>query len=287
MKPNFIGIGVQKCATSWLYRILEDHPQAYVSQPKEINFFSKYYECGYQWYESKFKNGENAKAMGEFSPSYFCNYSIPEKIYAYDPNIKLIITLRDPIRRAFSQHIHNIRIGHVKGPDFSFETGLKNNPTYIDQSRYGIHLDRWFNVFPRNQFLILFQENIIANEAESARSLYNFLNINQDHTSGFLYQKSNVGYIARSKAIDKIMMRTANILRKVGFENAVKYLRNIPPISTINIANRASGFDIVPSLQANTKKRLENDLANDLNLLQNLLKMDNFPWETWDSLKPR
>ena len=67
MKPNFIGIGAQKCATTWVYRVLEDHPAALLSDPKELHFFSSNFDRGYQWYERHFPETSSAKAVGECS----------------------------------------------------------------------------------------------------------------------------------------------------------------------------------------------------------------------------
>ena len=49
-----IGIGAQKCASSWVHAALGVHPQIGVSEPKEVDFFSYYYDRGYQWYETHF-----------------------------------------------------------------------------------------------------------------------------------------------------------------------------------------------------------------------------------------
>ena len=52
--PTMIGIGAQKCASSWVHAALGVHPQIGVSEPKEVDFFSYYYDRGYQWYETHF-----------------------------------------------------------------------------------------------------------------------------------------------------------------------------------------------------------------------------------------
>ncbi len=70
MKPNFIGIGAQKCASSWLYDILADHPEAAVSATKELDFFSYHYERSHAWYERQFSEKPVVKTVGESSP--FC-----------------------------------------------------------------------------------------------------------------------------------------------------------------------------------------------------------------------
>jgi len=65
--PTFIGIGAQKCASTWLYEILRDHPQVVLSEPKELDFFSYRYHYGQQWYGRHFSARSEASAMGEIS----------------------------------------------------------------------------------------------------------------------------------------------------------------------------------------------------------------------------
>ncbi len=70
MRPDFIGIGAQKCASTWVYKILQDHPQVGVSTPKELDFFSYYFNYGYQWYLNLFDRFVDDLVCGVISSSY-------------------------------------------------------------------------------------------------------------------------------------------------------------------------------------------------------------------------
>ena len=154
VKPAFIGIGAQKCASTWLYNILADHPEVWLSEKKELDFFSYYYDYGFQWYERNFESDESLVA-GEVSPSYFHGKGVPKRVFEYDANLRLILFLRDPIERAISNHKHEVRIGHFRGSDLSFERGLKNNPSYISQGLYATHLEKWLEYFPKDWLLFV------------------------------------------------------------------------------------------------------------------------------------
>ena len=144
MKVNFIGIGAQKCASTWVHRILYDHPEVAIYLGKEIDFFSNDYVLGYQWYEKQLGDvSSSVKAMGEISPSYFADSDTPNRVFLYNPDMKIVLSLRDPIERAYSNHLHQIRIGYFAGQDLDFDKGMKNNPMYLEQSRYAQHLARW------------------------------------------------------------------------------------------------------------------------------------------------
>ncbi len=111
-KPAFLGIGAQKSATTWLYDILSDHPDVCLSEQKELDFFSHYFDFGYQWYERQFPVHGAECIAGEVSPSYFHSPAVPERVHAYAPDIKLILLLREPVQRAISNHKHEVRIDH-------------------------------------------------------------------------------------------------------------------------------------------------------------------------------
>ena len=120
-KINFLVIGAQKCASTWIYDILRDHRQVLLSERKELDFFSYHYERGFQWYERQFGPPNGWLAVGEISPSYFHEPAVPARLGEYLPEAKIIVSLRDPVERALSHHRHAVRVGDVVGDDLSFE----------------------------------------------------------------------------------------------------------------------------------------------------------------------
>lgn len=284
-KPTFLGIGAQKCGTTWIYRILEDHPEVLVSTPKELDFFSYYYDFGYQWYRSFFKNLKDKKICGEISPSYFMDTSAPERAATYNPGFKIIAVLRDPVERAFSNHLHEIRIGHFKGDDLSFEAGLENNPMYIEQSFYCSWLKNWYAKLPKAQILVLFLEEIKQNPVTEARKIYNFLDIDPDHESTFLFHKANISYSEKIKGVEYVMKTLGRFGRRIGGSVLVEWIKNKRSINRLRQANLEHLSTSVPEIKASTKEMLFDKFANDTINLAKLLKRKNLPWETWYRIK--
>ena len=68
--PNFLVIGAQRCATSWLYFCLKEHPDIHLPHIKEIDYFSHYYDRGPEWYADSFRAWRGQPAVGEVSPNY-------------------------------------------------------------------------------------------------------------------------------------------------------------------------------------------------------------------------
>lgn len=102
--PNFTIVGAQKAGTTALYEYLSKHPQIQPTKEKELHYFDSEdrYKLGIDFYRSLFQLDINSKLTFDASAGYLANAKVPERIYAHNPNIKIIILLRDPVERAYS-----------------------------------------------------------------------------------------------------------------------------------------------------------------------------------------
>lgn len=278
MKLTFIGIGAQKCASSWLYDILADHPEAALSKKKELDFFSYRYEQGYGWYERQFPNKPSARAVGEISPSYFNEASVPERARLYSPDLRILLSLRDPVERALSQHRHLIRIGLLPGPDYRFESALADNPSYIDQGRYATHLSRWLASFPENQVLVVLMEDIRKSPEETARKVYEFLNIDTGHRSAALYEKSNPSYAVRSRGFDTAIQRLRRTIRQLGLGGLWKVLGDSGLRNFYRGVNRKPSEAVVPPVSNQTTRQLRELFREEIGTLEQMLGRNLESW---------
>jgi hypothetical protein len=283
--PTFLGIGAQKCASSWIRNVLDDHPEVFVSQPREVDFFSHHYNRGYTWYERHFDQAGDAKAIGEISPSYFCDPSAPERVEQYMPGVKIVLALRDPIQRAFSNHLHEIRKGHFTGDDLRFEAGLESNPMYLLQSRYGTHVANWLRVVPKNRLLLLLQEDIQRDPLTQARRLYSFLDVKPGHQSALLFRRSHESVAVRHPAFFKAWRIVGEFGRRHGLGNVVEGVKKLPPVMAIMAANRRDLRTEVPSMRPETEHALQRELASELIGLADLLERHDWPWPTWHAIR--
>lgn len=282
MKCNFLGIGVQKSASTWVYRVLEDHPQFAVSNPKELDFFSYHYEKGISWYEDHFNTECQAVvAAGEISPSYFNCPEAIERAKAYNPDLKIVVTLRDPVDRAYSNHLHLIRISQYEGDDNSFESGMNAHDTYLDQSKYYTHLKPWFEAFPREQILVLIQEDIQKNPEKASRKLYEFLDMDSLHKSKFLYKRANVSFTEHFKGVELTLKFFGKVARKLGLSICVeKFKANVFFIGVRN-KNRKHLQEIISPMSDKTRIDLYQIFSEDVLQLQELIGVESLPWKTW------
>lgn len=278
MKPAFIGIGAQKCASTWLYDILSDHPEVRLSEKKELDFFSSFFDRGYQWYESHFGAVEPGQITGEISPSYFHTPGVPERIRAYNPDVRLIVLLREPYKRALSNHRHEVRIGHLRGEDLSFERGMRNNPLYVEQGLYATHLERWLAVFPREQLLVLLFDEVKADARKVATRVYEFLGIDAAHDPAALRERSNESYVNRSAAVESAKDSIRGVLRTVGLGWLWEGIGRTGLRNLYRSANRQSADAVIPPPRPETEAALRERFDAEIARLEHLTGFDLSGW---------
>lgn len=277
MKPNLLGIGAQKCASTWVYRVLEEHPDVCMSDPKELDFFSFHYHFGFRWYESHFTAVKPVRIAGEISPSYLCDAMAAERAFAYNPGFRVVVTLRDPVERMFSNHLHEIRLGHI-GSGTTFEEGLENNPMYFEQSRYGHYLSSWFRVFPREQILVLFQEEVEKNPLQQAERLESFLGLSHPDERSAVGRRSNRSEAARLAWLESLFKGAGKMMRRIGLAPLVDRLRAMSWVDSLRQKNKVHLSGQVPQMLPETREKLIGMLEKDVSELSQLLGDQTLPW---------
>lgn len=280
--PNrlmFLGIGAQKCASTWLHDILSDHPEVCLpSEAKEVDFFSFRYDYGFQWYERQFELAPGSKVYGEISPSYFHDIAAPHRVAAYNADALVIAILREPVARLISNHRHEVRTGHFRGPDLSLESGLRNNPAYIEQGKYATHLERWFSVLPRDQFMLVIFDDILARPEEVARRVYRFLKIDDRHLSRSFYRKSNESYVHRSRWLDAGKKKLWSGFRNVGLKRAWKFIGDAGLRKAYRKLNRQPPDNVIPAVDPSTIVELKEIFSDEVARLENILGISLERW---------
>ncbi len=279
-KPNFLGIGAQKCASTWLYDILSDHPEVCLSDTKELDYFSNFYDFGFQWYEKQFDPQPGQRVVGEVSPSYFHNLSAPQRVRDYAADMRLIVFLREPVQRAISNHKHEVRIGHFGGDDLSFESGLKNNPQYIEQGLYATHLERWLRYFDSQQLMVVFFDEVVADGADVAKRIYEFLGIDTGHVPAALSQRSNESYVNRSASLEAAKNVLRGLLRKLRLGWLWNLLGKTGLQKAYRSVNRTEPENVIPPLQRQTREQLHELFADEISRLEALTGANLARWRS-------
>ena len=176
-KIDFIICGTQKGGTTALDFYLRSHPEVCMAKKKEVHFFDndsnfKSEKNDYTKYHNYFKPLDSHKIIGEATPIYMYWKSSIQRIYNYNPNIKLIIILRNPISRAFShwnmeknkrnekRSFHDSIQSEFSNFNKNYVYGENRNTSYLERGLYSKQITQIFEYFDKSQLMILQNESL-------------------------------------------------------------------------------------------------------------------------------
>ncbi len=220
---DFLVLGAQRCATSWLYFCLKEHPEVFMPYIKEIGYFTTHHDKGVDWYRRYYKQRAGQKAAGDVTPNYIFHEKAAERIAAELPDAKLIVTFRNPSERAFSQYLKHVRAGAVKG---DFEAALKENDQYVKRGFYFSQLERYLKLFPKERLLVLLYEDIQADPRTHLKRIFSFIGVDEN------FVPSSAARVVPSEDLATGMMApmsgATGFLRKSGMGWAVDVMKKSP-----------------------------------------------------------
>jgi hypothetical protein len=193
--PTFIIAGAPRSGTTWLYELLDRHPEVYMAKPvrPEPKFFlvDEIYARGIQHYfDTWFSGAEAYRAAGEKSTNYLESAAAARRIHQHLPGVKLIFILREPAERAYS----NWAWSRMNGMETeNFETAIAKEDererqlppklryarphAYVSRGLYASMLRPYFDLFPRDQVLCLKFDAIIHTPGALASRLHRFIGV--------------------------------------------------------------------------------------------------------------
>ena len=176
--PDFLVIGAQRCGTTFLYKLLKMHPSICISSKKETFYFirDEEYVKGLSYYSSFFSDCDENSLKGELTPDYLFDYKALERIRAdLGDSLKMIAILRNPIDRAWSQYQRSVRGGKNIA---TFEKSIIKYPRLLERGLYAQQLERYLTLFPRENLLITFYDDIKENIDAYLEKVFGFLGVN-------------------------------------------------------------------------------------------------------------
>lgn len=225
--PEFCIAGAQKSGTSTLYVCLCSHDDVHAPVSpdtgdyiKEVNFFGNNWDKGLDWYRAHFK--KEGGVYLDSTPNYLCDIRAHQRMKDVIPDAKLIISLRDPVARAYSQFNHYSQcIEDSKNWDFlrpgeSFMDNILAELQEPRRSWYGMlsrgyyveQLTHLFQFFPRDQVHVVIMERWIQNPDECLSGILDFLELPQQEL------KKKAAHM-RTYTVDPLTGETEDLLRSV------------------------------------------------------------------------
>jgi Sulfotransferase domain len=172
--PDFLVIGALKAGTTYLDELLRYHPELCLpATVKEVEFFTQHYDRGPAWYARLFAKCGSRRA-GEVSPQYLSDARCPGRIHELLPEARLLVSLRDPVQRAYSQYKHWVQVSGYGG---DFEHYLTDHPGAIDTGRYFGLLSRYLAFFPAEQLHAVVFEDLLDQPVQVMKGVFRFLGV--------------------------------------------------------------------------------------------------------------
>jgi hypothetical protein len=226
-RPAFFISGAPRCGTTALYAYLAEHPRIFMSEVKETNYFASDFphvqkvsfrsvDDYHRLYE---KAGPDCLAAGEASPFYLFSRVAFQNIRAYDPQAKIILTLRNPID--FIQSYHQLNLSLLREDEPSLEKAWdlyesrrqgKKIPAsarqpelilYQEVGQFGRYVERLFEVFPREQVKIFLFDELAASPRAVYEQTLAFVGVPSDGRTEF--PQINAGFGVKSRLLAGVL----------------------------------------------------------------------------------
>lgn len=300
--PNFFISGAPRCGTTALYAYLSAHPNIFMPEVKELNYFAddfpnvqKIAFKSRDDYLELFKHAdERHLAVGEASPFYLFSKVAFQNMRAFNPDGRVILSLRNPVD--FIQSYHQLNLSLLRED----ESDLARAWDLQDQRRHGQHLppsarepelllygaigqfskyvEDLFAIFPHEQVKIILLEDLASNTKGVYEELLDFLGIPSDGRTDF--PKVNANFENKSQFLAKLFhppqpvyqffMRTISLFG-IGFMKKVSVVYNrIERLNTAQSTRQAMD----PALRSHLQEHFHPDIER----LAELIDRDLSHW---------
>jgi len=289
VKPNFLIVGAPKSGTTSLYYYLKQHPDIYLPDKKELHYFTceliNRFQSGpgdadvvkglcetKEDYYKHYSNVSNQPIVGEVSPSYLYFSEVASQIKKELGNVKILIMLRNPRDKAYSQYMHLIRDGRENLP--FIDALLKENERkdknwgdfwrYAESSLYSERVKTYIETFVAENVHVDFFEDFVDEPPIVLSRIYEFLKVD----SSF---KADTDRVYNKSGLSKLQFVTNLFSQK----NAIKgFIRHLVPtkvrpiiretILSYNTKNK-------PVIDSESAVFLDNYFSEDIKKLEVLL----------------
>ena len=232
--PNFIVAGFPKCGSTALHYYLNEHPEIFMPKQKELHFFTSSILAAQNQgpgdkeikktqiktlkdYSKCYHNLKEEVAIGDASPSYINYPSEYDKIKKDLNNPKVIVLLRDPIKRAYSNYLHLVRAHREQLGFFEAlkEENKRKDSCYSDfwyytvNSLYADKIKRVKNVF--SDVLVITQEELSADTSATIKNIFRFLEVDDEFTPSNLDKRYNPGGTYKSNTVTKLIFKENSV----------------------------------------------------------------------------
>jgi hypothetical protein len=285
-------VGAAKSGTTSLYRYLRQHPDIFMPEWKELSLFigdsfgPLHRAKKYRYYQKAFSKALNQTAVGEASTAYLFDQSASKNIKEQLGNIRIIISLRDPVAMSYSLYNHQLRregetIGNfeealakekdrLNDPEFKKKCyGWHANYYYYQRGLYYHQVKRYLDTFGRENVLIIIFEEFVAEVLNKIQEIYRFLQVDDNFVPEIRIHNPAGGIFN----IPRFWQDAGLFLKTYQFVFSKNLIKKIPHLL------RNMGRKPPLPIDAVTAKRLRNRFYEDICQLEQLIGKDLAVWK--------
>lgn len=196
---DFIYVGAPRSGSTWLAATLDEHPEVFIPQSKEVHYFNdrliypfEYkYPHGLEHYRSYFSEAPATSQRGELSPFYYLDPNAAVRMAKDVPDAKILIFLRKPTAVLFSLYLL-LRVREKRAE--SFEDELERTPMMRDLGYYHRLLTPYFDWFPKERIYVAIYEDFFQDELAALPSVLSFLGVDPTFKPSVLNKRVNASH---------------------------------------------------------------------------------------------
>tara|TARA_Y100000591_G_C21847574_1_gene709576 strand:+ start:1340 stop:2233 length:894 start_codon:yes stop_codon:yes gene_type:complete len=291
--PDFTFVGATRSAGLYITKILMSHPDIFIgagagsiAERKNLNFYN---DDLTDPYFQQFK-GHKDKILGESKRNYYLykkssdGKSVAHKIFDMNPNMKILISLRNPIHRAFSHYIKISKQGLINSPrglieDYNFLLANEPNSGYYSISRvitdslYHENVKNYIDLFSKRKVKIIIHHDELwfkdwkkARPQETFEEIFNFLGVDSNFVSPLLSSQVNTLSMAIQGRSSPLLL-FYRLLNRLGFYKLSRHMFSYVPKS--------------PQINEKTYVFLLEKFMDDIVALEKLLNIDLSSWKRY------
>jgi len=279
-EPGFFLVGAPKCGTTSLYRYLEQHPQVFLPEQKELNFFAADLFPGYmseRQYRRLFAPAGEGQTAGESSVWYLYSRAGARNIQAFAPAARIIIMLRDPVEMLYSLHSQHYFQGME--PEADFAAALKRRADQVGPlldypaiGRYTQQVCRYLERFGSDQVHIILYQNFKQDPLRVYRETLAFLGLDPDFTPEIRVHNANK--MPRSRLLRRLSQLPSGLLQPLRAILPFRLRRRLIQ----GVVGRNTRYTPRPPLAPALADALRLELAPDIRQLSRCIDRDLDLW---------
>jgi hypothetical protein len=305
---DFAGIGVSRCGTTYLAKCLADHPDVFIPSKKELAFYNNPSRMENESIMDYFTDASPSQLWGEYTPRYIIDREALEHLARHNPDVKTVVSLRDPVERAYSQYKYfHFQMDQEKITDFEQAMTGPYKEDYIIKSKYATNIQRAWEIFGRDHVHVMFSHDFGIRPAKTIAELYAYLGVDTSFRPDVLHERLNESgtknegvlgtdlssdddVMVRGKRLDGLRSFGSRVSKKIGIQSTIEKVGDPVISATEQIFGKLSSNgqselksddeeEIIEPNEA-TKARLYNKhFAEEVEQLEEMLDEDLSRWK--------